>query len=304
MCHFKATHERFYSHDRYRRLYEDVVFPEPEDLHWDASPRDKVFEGWPLEIYMQRCLDHTDAYPPPELSVEGLDPHAARSATYQKLLHDYMRTVAGIDDNLARLLDYLDDAGLAEDTVVIYTSDQGYFLGEHNLFDKRFMLEESLRMPLVIRYPREIKPGTVNADIITNTTSPSSSSTTLAPRHRRRCRAAASAVTCAARRPMTGPTAMYYHYWTPDQPVRPSHYGIRTRDHKLIFYYGLVRDEGRRPEACWEFYDLTCDPHELRNRIADPAYAQTIGTLRDELEALRRHYGDTTDPVTSHPQGP
>jgi len=300
MCHYKATHERFYSHERYRHLYEDVVFPEPEDLHWDASPRGKVFDGWPLEIYMRRCLDYSADYPPPELEVEGLETPAARSATYQKLLHDYMRTVAGIDDNLARLLDYLDRAGLAEDTVVIYTSDQGYFLGEHNLFDKRFMLEESLRMPFVIRYPREIAPGTVTDDIVTNVDFAElfldyADAEIPASMQGRSFRSNL----CGATVP-DWPTAMYYHYWTAGQPVRPSHYGIRTREHKLIYYYGLVRDEGRRSEDCWEFYDLARDPYELTNHYSDTSYAARIGDLRCRLDKLRQECGDTSDPVTTY----
>jgi hypothetical protein len=97
------------------------------------------------------------------------------------------------------------------------------------------------------------------------------------------------------------PTAMYYHYWTAGQPVRPSHYGIRTREHKLIYYYGLVRDEGRRSEDCWEFYNLARDPYELTNRYSDPGYAARVGNLRSRLDALRQECGDTADPVTTYP---
>jgi N-acetylglucosamine-6-sulfatase len=94
---------------------------------------------------------------------------------------------------------------------------------------------------------------------------------------------------------------MYYHYWTAGQPVRPSHYGIRTREHKLIYYYGLVRDEGHRPEDCWEFYDLVRDPYELTNCYSDPRYTARIAELRDHLGTLRRQCGDTADPVTNYP---
>ena len=302
MCHFKATHEPFTSHDRYRRLYEDVVFPEPEDLLWESSPRAKVFDGWPLEkTFMRRCLEHPADYAPPVLKVDGLDAPAARRATYQKLVRDFMRTAAGIDDNIARLLGYLDWAGLADDTVVIYTSDQGFFLGEHNLFDKRFMLEESLRMPFVIRYPREIHPGTVMDDIVTNVDFAAllldyAGSVVPAAMQGRSFRENLRGAT-----PADWPTAMYYHYWTPDQPVRPSHYGIRTREHKLIYYYGLVRDAGRSRDECWELYDLVRDPFELTNRYTDAAYEARIAELRGRLDALRRRCGDTADPVTTYP---
>ena len=305
MCHFKATHEPFFSHERYRHLYDRVEFPEPEDLLWPESPRNKVFEGWPLEkTFMRRCLDHPLDYAPPVLAVEGLSPDAARRTTYQKLVHDYMRTVAGIDGNIARLLDYLDEAGLAKDTVVIYTSDQGYFLGEHNLFDKRFMLEESLRMPFIIRYPREIEAGVVNDDIITNVDFPElfldyAGAEIPAFMQGRSFRSNLRGTT-----PADWPTSMYYHYWTPYQIERPSHYGIRTRGQKLIYYYGLVRDAGRAPEDCWEFYDLLNDPRELTNRYSDPGCQARIAALRDQLEEQRRQCGDTADPMTVYPAQP
>ena len=301
MTHFKATHGPFYSHDRYRQLYEEVEFPEPEDLLWEQSPRDKVFEGWPLEIHTQRCRDNPTGNPPPELNVDGLDSAAARRATYQKLLHDYVRTVAGIDDNLGRLLEYLEQAGLAENTVVVYTSDQGYFLGEHNLFDKRFMLEESLRMPFIIRYPQEIEPGTVVSDMVTNVDFAElfldyAGADIPASMEGRSFRPVLRGET-----PEDWPEDIYYHYWTPHEPVRPSHYGARTERYKLIYYYGLVRDEGRAPENCWEFYDLQEDPHELRNQVAEPEHAETIKQLRLRLEAIRQETGDTADPLTAYP---
>jgi arylsulfatase A-like enzyme len=301
MCHFKATHGPFWSHDRYRDLYAEVEFPEPEDLLWDQSPRGKVFAGWPLEIHAERCRRQPDRNPPPPLETEGLDEAQARKATYQKMLHDYMRTVAGIDDNIGRLLAYLDESGLAENTVVVYTSDQGYFLGEHNLFDKRFMLEESLRMPFVVRYPAEIAAGSVLEDIVTNVDFPELfldyAGLPVPPGMQGR----SFRDNLRGRTPADWPEAMYYHYWTPHQPERPSHYGLRTRTRKLIRYYGLERDEGRPAEACWELYDLEADPGELENRIADPAYAAELPPLREALETVRRGCGDTEDFLTFYP---
>jgi arylsulfatase A-like enzyme len=203
--------------------------------------------------------------------------------------------VAGIDDNVGRLLRWLEGAGLAEDTVVIYTSDQGYFLGEHNLFDKRFMLEESLRMPFVVRYPREIRPGTRLDDLILNVDfaellldyAGAAAPTTMQGRSFRRNLAGAT--------PSDWRDAMYYHYWT-HQPQRPSHYGVRTQRYKLIYYYGLIR-MGRRPEDCWEFYDLTTDPHERLNQYDVPRHQGTIASLKARLDELRREFRDTTDPL-------
>jgi arylsulfatase A-like enzyme len=295
MCHFKAVHEPFFNHERYNNLYADQDLPEPEDLFWPESPKGKRFEGWPLEILAGRYQKRPRAYPPPRLHTQGLDAEGVRKATYQKFMKSYLRTVAGINDNVGRLLAYLDQTGVARDTVVIYTSDQGYFLGEHNLFDKRFMLEESLRMPFLIRYPREIKPGTKVDDIILNVD--------FAELFLDYAGAAVpGSMQGRSFRPnLTGNTpsdwrdAMYYHYWA-YQKERPSHYGIRTKRYKLIYYYGLLR-MNRPPEQCWEFYDLGTDRREFFNRYGDPKYADVIANLKRRLTELRQQYKDTEDPL-------
>lgn len=166
MLHFKATHEPWNYHPRHARLYEDVELPEPETLLGPTGPQGGVVPGWPLEILTQRML--RGGHGGGKLQVDSDDPQVVRRATYQKFAKDLLRCVAAIDENLGRVLDYLDQRQLAENTLVIYTSDQGYFLGEHNYFDKRFMLEESLRMPFVARYPHEIKPLALVDDIILN----------------------------------------------------------------------------------------------------------------------------------------
>jgi arylsulfatase A-like enzyme len=295
LCHFKAIHEPFYGPDRHRNLYRDETLPEPADLLWPESPKGTRIQGWPLEILQQRFLKRPKRYAPPPLDIEGLSDAEARRATYQKFIKDYLRGVAGLDDGVGRLLRHLDNAGLARDTVVIYTSDQGYFLGEHNLFDKRLMLEESLRMPFVVRYPREIRPGTVVDDVVLNIDfAPLFLDYAGAPiPDTMQGRSFRSIL--RGRMPGDWRDAMYYHYWT-HQDRRPSHYGVRTRRYKLIFYYGLIR-MGRSPEDCWELYDLETDPHERQNQYDNPKYKETIPALKQRLQALREHYSDTADPL-------
>jgi arylsulfatase A-like enzyme len=295
MCHFKAVHEPFYSHERYRDLYEGVEFPEPEDLFWPASPKNKRFEGWPLEILAERFTTRPGRYAPPPLSVGRADPKAVREATYQKFMRDFLIAVAGIDDNVGRLLAYLDETGQSRDTVVIYTSDQGYFLGEHNMFDKRFMLEESLRMPFVVRYPREIRPGTVLEDIILNVDFAELLLDYAGAQIPGAMQGRSFRRNLLGKTPDDWRDAMYYHYWT-HQRQRPSHYGIRTHRYKLIYYYGLVR-MGRKPDECWELYDLENDPQEHFNVYDNPEHRETIAGLKRRLEQLRRQYGDTEDPL-------
>jgi arylsulfatase A-like enzyme len=182
MAHFKATHEPFDYPARYDSLYADIEIPEPASLY-DFSPETngRTWLGQKLWILGQRYVEDSERvangeqprYPGMPFSLEGLDSLQARKKMYQKFVKDFMRSGAAIDDNIGKLLDYLDEAGLDENTVVIYTADQGYFLGEHGMFDKRMMYEEALCMPFVMRYPPEIPAGTRNDDIILNLDFPS-----------------------------------------------------------------------------------------------------------------------------------
>jgi arylsulfatase A-like enzyme len=288
MCHFKATHEPFWPPERNYSLFEEVEFPEPEDLFWSESPKNTVGYSWPLETLGKRFLENPEKYPPPKLEADANDKVEFRKATYQKFIRDYLRTGAAIDENVGRILDFLDQNKLTDNTIVVYTSDQGYFLGEHNLFDKRFMLEESLRMPFLIRYPKAIKANTVIDDIVTNVDFAQTfleytgTQTTPAMQGRSFCSN------------LSGNTAgdwqqsMYYHYWE-HSPTRPSHHGVRTKDYKLIFFEGLIK-EGKKPEDCWELYNLKEDPFEYKNIISDPIYKDLIGELKNELQKLRNQF--------------
>lgn len=167
-CHFKATHEPFDFPERFRHLYDSVRFRSRK--HYWSSGRTasgRTFPGRQLENMGWRWEYATRdpegwwcKYPELPFSTQGLDSVAARKKIYQKMVRDYLRCGATIDDNIGKLLKYLDESGLSENTVVVYVSDQGYFLGEHGFFDKRLIYEESMRMPFVIRYPKEIPSGT------------------------------------------------------------------------------------------------------------------------------------------------
>lgn len=287
MLHFKATHESWQFPERFADLYDDVTFPEPASLFGGTGPENSRVPGWPLEILTERMTTQ-DRYGAGRLTLETDDPRERRRATYQKLIRDFLRCGAAIDDNIGRVLEYLDRAGLAEDTIVIYTSDQGYFLGEHNYFDKRFMLEESIRMPFVVRYPREIEAGTVLDDIILNVDfAPTfldyaglEAPSTMQGRSFR--------ANLQGETPGDWREAMYYRYYM-DSERRPSHFGIRTHDHKLIYYDGMTdRPESRR----WEFYDLDKDPHENRNAYDDPEHGDTIAALKERLRRLQEELDD------------
>jgi arylsulfatase A-like enzyme len=293
LVHHKAPHRSWEPDERHAHLYDDVMIPEPETFDDDYTERAAAAAAATMRVDRDRTL--TDLKQPVP---EGLSPAEEKSWKYQRYIKDYLRTIASVDDNVGRLLDYLDAEGIADDTVVIYTSDQGFFLGDHGWYDKRFMYEESLRMPFIIRYPREIAAGPVNSDMVTNLD--------FAPLFLDYAGLPAPvAFQGMSFRPLLrGETpsgwraSMYYRYWMHKAHHNVyAHYGLRTHRYKLIYYYadalgqpGAI-DESYEPE--WELFDLENDPHELHNVYADPAYAAQARELKLELHRLQVEAGDT-----------
>ncbi len=206
--------------------------------------------------------------------------------------------MASIDDNVGRLLDRLDDAGLADDTIVIYTSDQGFFLGDHGWFDKRLMYEESLNMPFLMRYPRAIAPGSTNDDVIVNVDVAPTLLDLAGVETPAHVQGRSFAPCLGGDTPDDWPTSMYYRYWMHRDGAHlcPAHYGVRTRHHKLICYYNDPLDQlgahGPSDPIEWELFDLDTDPLEVSNVIDDPAYAEVLADLRRELARLQAELGD------------
>lgn len=210
---------------------------------------------------------------------QNLSGRALDEWKYQRYMQDYLGTLLSLDRNVGRVLDYLDKTGLTENTIVIYSSDQGFYLGEHGWFDKRFMYEESHHMPMLIRYPKHIKPGTIDRAIHNNTD--------FAP-------------TILQEAGLPVPTDMqgqsffsktprkstYYHYYEyPAEHSVQTHFGIRTDRYKLIRFY----NDGEY----WELYDLKTDPDELKNQYGNPAYKVIQKQLITDLKKLILQYEDT-----------
>jgi arylsulfatase A-like enzyme len=279
MCHHKAPHRPWQPDERHAKLFENVRVPEPETFNDDYSTRSDAAREATMRIDRDLKPGDYKKTPPAGLSAAEL-----KSWKYQRYMQDYLACVAGIDDSVGQLLDYLDRKGLAANTIVIYTSDQGFFLGDHDWFDKRFMYEESLRMPFLVRWPGHVPPGTVNEGMILNV---DFAPTLLA--------AAGEPVPAdmqgrsflplmLGRTPADWRTAMYYRYYhyPQDHRVQP-HYGIRTERYKLIYYNKLDQ---------WELFDLLRDPHELKNLYSDPAHAETVKQLKAEMYRLKRELKD------------
>lgn len=225
----------------------------------------------------------------------GLTGDALARWKYQRYIRDYVRCIASIDDNVGRTLDFLDESGLSENTIVVYTSDQGFYLGEHGWFDKRFMYEESLRMPLLVRYPAEITPRVSNDMVLNLDFAPTfldyAGVSVPDDMQGESLRSVLKGAT-----PATWRRSMYYHYYEyPGWHMVKRHYGVRTKRFKLIhFYYDI---------DAWEMYDLQTDPHELNNIYNDPRYASERAELAAELDRLRHKYKDTDEKRFLPPPG-
>ncbi len=206
---------------------------------------------------------------------------------YQRYIKDYLRCVLSIDENIGRLLDALDVAGLSENTLVIYTSDQGFYLGEHGWYDKRFMYEESLSMPLVMRYPQEIESGQTIDHLVMNLDfAPTMLDYAGVPVPKDM---QGRSLKTLIRNPdkTDWRKVIYYHYYEYPHGWHnvKRHYGIRTERYKLIHFYHDIDH--------WELFDLKTDPNELDNRYDDPEYAEIVQQLKKKIKELQEYYGDT-----------
>jgi arylsulfatase A-like enzyme len=292
MVQHKAPHRSWEPAERHARLYAETEILEPVTLRDDYVGRSTAAVEARMRLRDLNEGDLKGLVPP------GLTEDEELRWRYQRYIKDYLRCVAALDENVARLLDFLDDRGLADDTVVIYTSDQGFFLGDHGWFDKRFMYEESLRMPFLVRYPREVAPGTTSDAIVLNVdfaqtfcdlagVEPSS------PMQGRSLRPILRGEV-----PDDWRRSMYYRYWMHADGSHGvwAHRGVRTDRHKLVHFYNEALDQpGAVDEphpAEWELFDLSADPYELDSLYDDPAQAPVRAELHAELERLSEAVGD------------
>jgi len=286
-CQFKAPHDTWEYAERYEELFSEEEIPEPPTLFDDYATRSDALKTT-LQYIGSSWGRHTNFVK----QTEHLEGSAKKKAQYQLYIKKYLRCVRGVDDNVGRILDYLDRSGLAENTVVVYTADQGFFLGEHGLYDKRFMYEEALRMPLLVRWPKRIKPGSTADAMVLNLD--------FAPTLLEVAGAAVPAdMQGRSFLPMLGGdvpqdwrTSFYYRYYFSHFKTEP-HYGVRTPTHKLIYFPRIDQ---------WELFDLTKDPNELRNLYGEAACQTMVAELKAELARLQVKVGDDPDDVGDKPR--
>ncbi len=219
----------------------------------------------------------------------------------------YLRCVKGVDDNVGRLFEYLEAEGLMDNTIIIYTGDQGFFLGEHDYIDKRWMYDETMHMPFMVRYPKKIKAGTVS-DAMVNNVDYAGTIIDMAggdvPEYMQG--ESFKEILYTGEEPEGWKQSSYYRYWMHmgHNHNNPGHFGIRTKEYKLIFFYAKDFRENRakaRWNLCvgtetpvaWELYDLKRDPNEMQNVYGRPEYAEVTKDLKAQLKQLREDLNET-----------
>lgn len=322
MVHHKAPHRNWMPALRHVNKYDSVTFPLPETYFADHQGQQAaqeqlqtiytdMYEGHDLKMTKTQGnpqLAHnpwtTDfdrmtpqqrktwdaAYQPKNDAFHKANLHGEELAVWkgQRYLQDYMATIAAVDEGVGSILDYLEANNLDKNTIVVYTSDQGFYLGEKGFFDKRFMYEESYRTPLLIQYPNSIKAGTTSDALVQNldfaqTFLDYANGTKLT-----------TDMQGQSLRPVLEQklgdadfrSVLYYHYYDfPAFHMVKKHYGVSTKRYKLMHFYDDI--------DAWEFYDLKTDPSEIHNKIDDPAYADVIKRLHKQLDSIQNVYGVT-----------
>ncbi|MFW5871196.1 MAG: sulfatase [Verrucomicrobiota bacterium] len=292
MVHYKAPHRNWQPTNRWKEKFKDRTFPEPETLFDDYEGRGTAAREQDMSIAETMRMEKDIKADQPERQAElaGIDPDDKKALIrlkYQWYMRDYLACVAGVDEGVGRLLDYLEESGLAENTIVMYSSDQGFYLGEHGWFDKRFMYEESCRTPLVARWPGVVQPGTRNSDLVQNIDfAPTFLDIAGAPVPGD-MQGRSIVPLLKGRTPADWRRSLYYHYYEfPGEHSVRRHEGVIGKRYKLIRFYGGGVPGGEE----WEFYDLKTDPGEMKNIYGDAAQQDRIREFKKELQRLRKFY--------------
>lgn len=276
LCHHKAPHRPWTPATRHRSLFNDIEIPAPPTF--DDDYRHRASAAAHADMRIADMPDYAKEMPP------NLSPEERKRWNYQRFIKDYLRCIIAVDESVGALLDCLERLGVLNETLVIYTSDNGFFLGEHGWYDKRFMDEPSIRVPLLVRYPSEVLDGKVNENMVLNvdiapTLLDFAGVSIPSDMQGRSLRPLLRGET-----PKGWRTAFYYRYYEYPGPHRVlPHYGIRTERYKLVHYPTTGE---------WELFDLQVDPNETCNHCGDPKYAKVVEELQSLLGRLKAEVGD------------
>ncbi len=306
MYQFKAPHRPWTPAEEFKDLFTNGDLPHPPNFNDDYKGRKAASEQW-MEI--ENHMNRKDLKVPPKnpesmtkLEInkynlygnqagEDWTPHDSLQGTelknwkFQAYLKDYLRCVAGVDKAVGQMLDYLEENGLSENTIIVYTSDQGFYLGEHGWFDKRFMYEESFRMPFMVQYPGVIESKSTNEELLLNIDFAPTFLDLAGLEIPKDIQGTSFKKQLLDDKNAETRDAIYYHYyeWPKWHNVQP-HYGVRTDRYKLIHYYYSM-DE-------WELFDLKTDKNEMNNLYGKPGYEELTAELKEKIKELQIKYKD------------
>ena len=306
MCHHKAPHRPWEPEPRYKEEFANKTIPEPATLRDDYATRTDAIRECRQKVFSDLNRRDLKIKPPADLKGPALQAWLNESPTevllvenektnrlsgdaldrwkYQRYMQDYLACVQSVDDSVGRLLDCLDQEKLAENTLVIYTSDQGFFLGDHGLYDKRFMYEPSIQMPFLVRWSAAIKPGRVDDHLLINTDFAPTFLSLAGAKIPEDMQGRSLVPLFKSEKVADWRTSFYYRYYhDPGDHNTRAHYGVRTDTHKLIHYWKKNQ---------WEMFDLRTDPNELKNLFADPRHQEVVSRLKTELFRLKRELKD------------
>ncbi|MCU0472157.1 MAG: sulfatase [Bacteroidales bacterium] len=314
MMHHKAPHREWQPGPGELTLYKDITFPEPLTLFDDYANRGTAEKTQDMTIAKTMLIEEDNKMfkDRSRMKITGLDrmdPEQMKAWNnvydpiirrfyeagltgddlvrfkYQRYMQDYLACIAAVDKSVGEVLDFLRANGLDKNTIVIYASDQGFYLGEHGWFDKRFMFEQSYRTPLLIEWPGITKPGSVNKDMVSNLDLAETFLDMAGVKIPADMQGSSMVPVLKGKTPSNWRKEHYYHYYELPGPHKVKrHYGISTERYKLIHYYNDI-DE-------WELYDIEADPQELKNVYDDPAYKKVKARLHKDLDLLRKKYKD------------
>jgi len=311
MHHYKAPHDYFQNALRYEDYLKNVKIPEPATL-WKRDPKwgslatrgsnDELIPHIgtsngarnPRRNYLRDLPKRFPAEFPENFDPKNFSDEENTRMAYNAYLKKFLRCVKGIDDNLGRLFKHLEDTGQMDNTIIIYTADQGFMLGEHDFQDKRWMYEESQKMPLLVRYPKSVKPGTVVDSCVENVDFAPTMLDMVGIKIPDSMQGKSFKQQLeTGKEPAGWKQATYYRYWMHMvHHDNPAHLGIRTKTHKLIYFYGCNYDGGYQTPAGWELYDRVNDPQEAVNIYDDPENAGLVKELKALLAKTRKDVGD------------
>ena len=328
MVHHKAPHRNFMPEPKYYNLYEEVEFPYPDNFFDDYADRGIAAKSQQMSIINDMTLgydlkvDELNDNLPPHLAWSKADWEKARARMtpeqlkawdeaykprnkamldahlegtklakwkYQRYIKDYVRTLKSVDEQIGRLLDYLEENNLTENTIIVYTSDQGFYMGEHGWFDKRFMYEESFRTPLLIMYPKEIKAGSVCNELVQNIDYAPTFLDLAGVQSPVKMDGRSLVPLFSGKKPQEWRKSLYYHYYDyPAIHMVRRHDGVFDGRYKLIHFYGEGVEKDKNTDIDYfELYDLEKDPHEMKNIYNDPTNKEQVDRLTAELKTYQ-----------------